>query len=396
MIPRPLLGLLPSIFAIQAGFHGFTAAIPVALAGAGYGVGQIGLIVGTAAAVQMVAAPVAGALLDRSGPQRMLLIGIVGYLIAAGLVTLAPMDPEAPIWTWLSARALQGIGAAVVIPAALTLVPLLAPIAQRGVWLSVVLLSQNLTLALFPAASLWLLERSSLREVAIAVGVLVLAGAMLARMLPGLGGSAHTETAAVPLSGAARRRYGLAFRSSWTVPLLITLMAVAYWGVVLAYLPQRAQMAGTSSGLFFIGYGVSVLVSRVATGWLADRYEARLLVIVGLSISAMAILLLLQEPTAATMVGAGVLSGLAAGLVLSPLLLALSHRSAEADRGSAFAFFVVVSGGANALGSIGGAPIVENLGFGAALVAGLACVGIAGALTLLDASLRGHRAMPGM
>ena len=55
-----MLRLALRCLAVQAGFHGFTAALPVALARAGVPDPQIGVIVGTAALVQIPAAFLAG------------------------------------------------------------------------------------------------------------------------------------------------------------------------------------------------------------------------------------------------------------------------------------------------------------------------------------------------
>ena len=62
-----VLRLALALFALQAGFHGFTASLPVALSRAGVPDPQIGLIVGVAALVQVPAAFLAGVIVDRLG-----------------------------------------------------------------------------------------------------------------------------------------------------------------------------------------------------------------------------------------------------------------------------------------------------------------------------------------
>ncbi|MER3418394.1 MAG: hypothetical protein C4343_04685, partial [Chloroflexota bacterium] len=69
-----------------------------------------------------------------------------------------------------------------------------------------------------------------------------------------------------PLPPAARF-VGIAYRTSWAAPLAIVVLFVAHWGVVTAYLPQRAEEAGANIGLFFAADGVSVLLMRVPAGW---------------------------------------------------------------------------------------------------------------------------------
>jgi predicted MFS family arabinose efflux permease len=48
--------------------------------------------------------------------------------------------------------------------------------------------------------------------------------------------------------------------------------------------------------------------------------------------------------------------------------------------------FAVATGAANAIGSIGGAPIIEALGFSAALVAGMVAVVVAGLVVVASPS----------
>jgi MFS family permease len=369
------------VFTIQSGFHGFTGALPVALAESGVDSTGIGIVVGSSSLCLIVAAPIAGILLDRVGSIRMLLLGGACYIAGAIILAVSPVSAEAPIWPWLVARGLQGIGFAVVVPSALTLVPLVVPDLRRGFWLTFTLLSQNLTVALMPAISLAVLRASSLAGVAVMVAAMAAIGTLLVRTLPrpgdGAGGATHPTAA---------RRFGLAYRASWTAPLAVALLGVCYWGLVLAHLPPRAEAAGTGAELFFLGYGASVIATRLPAGWLSDRCPARPLVLAGLLTSVVSMMLLMAVPTVELLVAAGALSGTAAGLLMSPLLLELSRRSSNADRGSAFAMFAVATGAANAIGSIGGAPIIEALGFSAALVAGMVAVVVAGLVVVASPS----------
>ena len=79
---------------------------------------------------------------------------------------------------------------------------------------------------------------------------------------------------------------------------------------------------------------------------------------------------------------------------MTPILVELSHRSSDADRGSAFALF---SGGlatAMTLGSIGGAPIVALFGLSAAIGVGILLIFVSIGLTLADPTLRGRHGGP--
>ena len=76
---------------------------------------------------------------------------------------------------------------------------------------------------------------------------------------------------------------------------------------------------------------------------------------------------------------------------MTPVLVELSRRSGDADRGSAFSLFSAALAVALVVGSIGGAPLVAAFGFEVALLATLGGIAGAAALTLWD---RGLRAQP--
>ena len=69
---------------------------------------------------------------------------------------------------------------------------------------------------------------------------------------------------------------------------------------------------------------------------------------------------------------------------MTPMLVELSRRSGDADRGSAFSLFSAALAAALVIGSIGGAPIVATFGFEAALLVTLVGIAGAAAITLWD------------
>jgi MFS family permease len=390
-----LVRLAIALFALQAGFHGFTASLPVALARAGVEDGEIGLIVGLAAIVQVPAAFVGGALVDRFGGVRLLASGAVAYLIGAGVLLLPGIDPAKDALPFVVARISQGIGIAMTLPAALSLVPSLVPPDRRGFGLAFMGSAHNMTLVVMPPLSLAVLgEGSSLDRVALVVAGIVVVGIVLLFAAP-IGGRATTEDgsggAAVGSAPDGRpiasRRFGFAFRREWTPPLVITLLYVAHWGVVTAYLPQRAELAGADIGLFFVADGIAILALRIPSGWLADRIQPRRLVVAGLFLTGIAIGLLVLPAQTSILMAAGALTGAGGGLVLTPLLVEISRRSTDADRGSAFSLFSAALAGALALGSIGASPIIELAGFEATILATIVGLVLASLVALTDPGL---------
>lgn len=385
-----MLRLALAILAVQAGFHMYTASLPLALSQDGMADPTIGLLVGVSALVQIPAAFAGGSLLDRFGGVRLFRVGAAMYLLASAIMLEPAVAAGESVPAIVAVRFLQGIGLALCLPAALSLVPRLIRAARRGLGLSFIGGAQNLALLLFPPLSLVVLRGSSLSGVAlVAIGFVLVAIVLVVRLPFRTGAAIAAEAAAEDALGLppADRRFGFAYRPSWGPLLLITLLYVAHWGVVTAYLPQRAAAAGADVGLFFVADGVGIVLIRVPSGWLADRVAARWLMATGLLMTAFALVLLLPEPTTGLLVVAGLAGGFGGGLVLTPILLELSRRSGAADLGSAFSLFSGALAGAISLGSIGGAPIMAAAGFATALAIGIGGILAAVAITLRDPAL---------
>ena len=385
-----MVRLALSVFAIQAGFHGFTASLPVALARAGVSNGEIGLIVGVAALVQVPAAFAAGAVVDRIGGLRVLAIGGVAYLVGCVILLLPGVEPGGPTLPFVAARFFQGIGIAGNLPAAMSLVPRLTSARRRGVGLAFIGSAHNLTMVAMPPVSIAVLAATSLHGVALTMTVAVLIGLAVVLLVPFRFREPEPGEAPIDVRRAATRHLGLALRRSWVPLLLMVVLYITHWGVITAYLPQRAEAAGAEIGLFFAADGVAVLLSRVPTGWLADHVRSIYLMVAGLVVNAISVALLTLPPTTPLLVVAGLLGGIGGGLVMTPILLELARRSTDDDRGSAFSLFSASLASALVVGSIGTAPIVQTLGFEAALFVGLAGIVAAGIVALADGELRTH------
>jgi MFS family permease len=379
-----IVRLAIALFFVQAGFHGYTASLPLALARAQVPDAAIGLIIGSAALVQIPAAIAAGRLVDRFGGQRLFRAGGTAYLLATGILLLPGVEVGGPALPFLAARALQGIGIAATLPAALSLVPRMLPREQHGSGLAFVGSGHSLTLVLLPPISIAILDAGSLDGVAISVIGFIAVGLLLALRLPVAPLARDVATAA----GEARRRYGITFRRAWAVPMAIIVLYVAHWGAVTAYLPVRASQAGADIGLYFAADGVAIFAMRLPTGWLTDRVASRTLILVGATATGVAIAMLLLPLTTPLLIVSGLLGGAGGAIVLTPILVELSRRSSDADRGSAFALFAGGLAAAMTLGSIGGAPVVAVFGLSAALAVGIVLIGVSILLTLRDPSLR--------
>jgi MFS family permease len=379
---RAVIRLAISLFLIQAGFHGFTASIPLALGRAGRLDADIGAIVGIAPLVQLPAALVGGALIDRFGGIKLIAFGALAYIVGAAILLIPGLDPATSTLQFVASRVLQGLGFGIVMPSALSLVPRLAPIERRGVALATAQSAHNVIFIVAPLISIIALDLAGLQGVVLLVGASVIAGVALAfarpfRLRPPDEASLHK----------ARRTLGFAYRRAWTAPLAVIALFVIHWGVVTAYLPTRADAAGADIGLFFAADGLFVLLARLPAGLVADRVAALWQVLFGLAVTAVGVVLVLFPPTTPLLVAAGALTGAGAAFITVPITLALAHRSNEADRGSAFALFSASFAAAIAAGSIGTAPFIESVGYEVVLSVSIAALGIAAVICFLDREL---------
>jgi predicted MFS family arabinose efflux permease len=378
-----ILRLSIALFLVQAGFHAYTASLPLALARSGAPDASIGLVMGVAAIVQIPGALAGGRMLDAFGGARLFVVAGFAYLVSALLLISTGDDPAGSPGTVVIARILQGLGIGFAMPSALSLVPRLVDSLRQAAALSYVGAAHNVALMVMPFISIAVMDATSFQGVGLLVLVLVAAGLLLSRRLP----LRAPEPAADTGMAVASRRYGIAYRHEWTMPLLIVILYVAHWGVITSYLPVRAEAAGADIGLFFFADGVAIVLMRLATGRLVEHTSLRVLIVAGAGMTAVGVGLLLLPVTSSILLVSGLLGGAGGAIVMTPITIELSRRSTDADRGSAFALF---SGGlavAMTLGSIGAAPVVATLGMSAALLAGIALLMAAMALTAINRPL---------
>jgi predicted MFS family arabinose efflux permease len=378
-----MLRLAIGVFLLQMGFHAYTASLPLALAAAGVPDPEIGVVMGSASLVMIPAAFVGGAFVDRYGGGRLLLVGAVAYTTSALLLLAPSVEPGSSSLPFLLSRAAGGVGLALVMPSALSLVPRLVDALRQGFALSVVGSSQNLALIVAPAMSLVVLDQAGLDAVSLAVLGTTWVGLLLTRWLP--------FKRADDRARRAERGLRLTVRRSWLAPLAIIVLYVAHWGAVTAYLPQRAEAAGADIGLFFVADGLGVLLLRLPAGWLSDHVSTRVLALIGIMASIVALLMLIPQPTTPILLASGFLGGAGGALVLTPILVEMSRRSSDADRGSAFALYAGALAAAISLGSIGFAPFIDSAGFEVAMIVGILAAAAAGVITLAEPGLRTPR-----
>ncbi len=255
--PVSILRLSVALLFVQAGFHAYTATLPLALARAGTPDATVGPIMGLAAVVQIPVAIGGGRLLDRVWRRPPVHPRWHRLPPRDRVILLLGVDSSASLAPFIVVRILQGQGSRSPRRRPWSLVPRLVPgcVAARC---PDVAAAQNLTLVLAPLLSLW----RSWTPRHLMASPLRWSGSSSPASSWGSDRPCARPSRRRPSWRAASRRYGITFRREWAVPLLIIVTYVAHWGAVTAYLPIRAEQAGADIGLYFAADGIAIFAMR--------------------------------------------------------------------------------------------------------------------------------------
>ncbi|MGI8903019.1 MAG: DHA2 family efflux MFS transporter permease subunit [Solirubrobacteraceae bacterium] len=337
------------------------------------------------------------ALGDRFGRKRMFIAGVALFTLSSAAAALAPTTA-----LLIAARAVQGVGAAIVLPLTLTLLADAFPPQRRGIALGVWSGVSGIAVAIGPLVGGAVVEAISwhwIFWINVPVGI-ALVGLAIARLDESHGPSARLDLRGLGLasSGLFAVVYGVVRSQSqgWTNPEILISLAVGIL-LVLAFvahelrteepmLPMRffanrgfavtnavslAMFFGMFGSIFFLSQflqnvlhntplqaGVKLLVWTGAimivaplAGVFSERYGSRWFMVAGLSLQAIALAWLAAlagvDETYASMVIPFVLAGTGMALVFAPSANAIlaSVRGEEAGQ---------ASGAANAIRELGG------------------------------------------
>lgn len=368
VVGAALSGLMvgPSVLLIAC-FGVFVGPLSLAF---GWSRGQIGAGIGALALAIMIAAPIHGVLLDRYGARRLVLtcvpvfaLGLFGlallparleffyaawFLLPFVSIGLWPVTYLKTVSGWFDARLGLGIG-----------------VANTGVGLGTIVLPPLLTA---------IIAQFGVRGGYVGAGVLALLALPLAIPLlrehvgPRLAAEPATWSYNAMLRDPRYRRIAIAFLLIGTTgtPLLASLVPI----MTAKGLTTGQALAGMAA------YGVTVLVGRLCTGMLLDRFHA-VAVLYLLGSTAVAGLVVCAVPTTVfATLGAAVLLGLLSGGEFDVLAYVLRRFYGLASFGKMYggAFAMFQLGGAFGAGILA-ASIVWTGSYGSGLLVLAAAIG---------------------
>ncbi|MEU8432062.1 DHA2 family efflux MFS transporter permease subunit [Streptomyces sp. NPDC029216] len=338
------------------------------------------------------------ALGDRFGRRRLFIAGLAVFSAASAAAALSP-----GIGQLIAARAVQGAGAAVMMPLSLTLLTAAVPAARRGAalgiygavtglavasgpliggsltehisWQWIFWLNVPIGLALIPLARLRLAESTAPGARLDLPGTLLISGGLFGIVYGLVNANAHGWTSAPVLTGllAGSALVGgfvhHGFRNANPMLPMRLFRSRGFFGINFASLLMYLGMFGsifllsqflqgvagyspTEAGLRMLPWtGMGMIVAPLA-GILADRIGGRPVVVAGLALQAIGLgwfaTVLSPGVSYAAQLPALVLSGIGMSLYFAPANHVLMSTVAPADQGRA-------SGTNNALREVGGA-----------------------------------------
>ncbi|MGW6412150.1 DHA2 family efflux MFS transporter permease subunit [Streptomyces vinaceus] len=338
------------------------------------------------------------ALGDRFGRRRLFMAGLAVFTGASAAAALSPGIDEL-----IAARAVQGVGAAVMMPLTLTLLTAAVPAARRGMalgifsavsglavasgplvggtltehisWQWIFWLNVPIGLALIPLARLKLAESTAPGARLDLPGTLLISGGLFGIVYALVNANADGWTSASVLTGLIT---GSALVGAFVVhgfrnanPMLpmrlfrhrgflginvaSLLMYLGMFGSVFLlsqFLQGVAGYSPTQAGVRMLPWTAMPLVVAPIAGILSDRIGGRPVVATGLALQALGLgwfaMILSADVSYAAQLPALILSGIGMGLYFAPASSILMSTVSPADQGKA-------SGANNALREVGGA-----------------------------------------
>jgi MFS family permease len=363
-LPSEVWVLVTANAVIALGYGVVAPVLPQYARNFGVSIAAATFVITAFALMRLCAAPVSGILVQKLGERRIYLTGLVIVAVSTGACAFAQT-----YWQLLVFRSLGGFGSAMFTVSSLGLMIRISPTDARGrvagLFSSAFLIGSVGGPVL---GSLTVGFGLSAPFVIYGVALLIAVGVVFVRLRHSSLAAADVQTEpAITVRVALRNRaYRAAlfsnFATGWSAfGLRIALVPL----FVVEVLGRGAGMAGLALATFAIG-NVSVVI---LSGRLSDRVGRRLLLIGGLTVSAISTVLVGFTTSLPLFLVAAYVTGAATGMFISPQQAAVADIiGSKARGGTAVATFQMMSDFGAILGSLAVGQIAEHLTFGAAFV----------------------------
>ncbi|WP_426958104.1 MFS transporter [Muricoccus radiodurans] len=327
--------LLPLSAIIFTGFISIALPLPVLSLhvhdGLGFSLVTAGWVVGLQSLGTILTRPVAGALTDRHGAKRAVLMGLP-LAAVSGLVYLASTwvaDPWLSLAVLLVGRLIMGPAESLFLIGAMSWgIARLGP-RRTGVVMTWQGIAMFVALGVGAPVGLWVMGRFGFPGVAIAAILLPLIGLLVAVGLK----------AVAPAGGGKRASFlsvlGIVWRYGAVLCAGIAPQAMLGSFVALYF----AARGWEGAGLALTGFGIGFILVRLFFSHLPDRVGGRLVAGVSLAVEAVGQALLLVAPTSLVALMGATLTGAGFSLIYPAMGVEAVRRVPESSRGLAIGSF---------------------------------------------------------
>ena len=377
--PGAAVAVVTLALAVDMFLYGSLVPLLPALPAVAGSAGAAGLLFGAYAVGMLVATPVVGRWVDRSGPRAPLLAGLIALAAATVLFAVVVDIPGSfGLAVLLLARAAQGIAAAASWAAGLALIASTHPPERRGTVMGLALSAVGFGVLLGPAVSGFLADAFGPRAPFLLVAALAALDAVARIIWVGPTAAAPTPT---PLRVVARGPQA---------GLLIGLTALGAAAIAFAepVLPLHLSALGLGATGIGLVFGAAALLGGLAAplaGMVTDRLGAARVAALGTLIAATGFVLC-GLPVAGASIAGVLVVGVGAQLVLAPTLVligGLAEHIQPPAYGAAYALYNLAYTAGLAAAPLAAGTAAALTGVAATTIAAAALAALTGAWLLL-------------
>ena len=350
-------------------------ALVLLVRGMGASYGEAGLVAAAYSIAVAVGAPYGGRQVDRRGPGRVLRRRTVLFPVLFGCVAVLG-EAGAPIAAIAAASAAAGLP--------------FAPVgaALRSIWPTVVGADGAKTAYALDAALQEVVFVGGPLLVAILASISPVAAVGGAAVIAGVGTYAFSRLPPVRNAGPAEQRHSsrlgaLSAVGVRTMALLSLCLGLGFGAVEIA-VPAFAEAEGNRAlaGIALAGFSAGSLVGGLLAALRPSSDERRRIIIGTFALAG-----IMALPLAARSIGSMALLLFLAGLPIAPVVAAIyaqiSRVAAAGSVAEAFSWFGTAVSIGLAGGSVAGGWLIDSDGWQAAVLLGVACLGVGAVLTTL-------------
>jgi MFS family permease len=323
-----------------------------------------GLFLGVLTYASALSAPLTGALADRWGRRRQLLVCSLAIAVLAGAYAVATRPGVV-----LLLALIHGVFWSGLISATAAYTTELIPATRRAEGIGYHGLFSVLAIAIAPSVGLWVYQGGWIALCA-SIGALDLLMAAIAWRI-------RDDRVARPGPGARRPAPKLEWRV--TVAAFTVFLGAFGYGGVTSFVALIADNAGLRPrALYFSVLGLAIVCSRGLVGRLADRLGTTRVLVPSLVLASLGYALLALPPSLLTFTASAMLVGLGFGSVYPVFAAGVMRHVDRTSRGAAFGGILAAMDTGVGTGSIAVGLIATTFGFSTAfgLAAVLALAGI--------------------